>query len=178
MAFNTSSDGAIYFGRHGGDNGWAIIGDKSRIGIYDYDYGGSFPLVVRRSPKSVEINGSFSVSGSKSAVVDTENYGRRLMYAVEAPDHRFIDVIEGVFETGEYWILLNRMFAETINGYSVFPIPQGKGIAKILKKETDRFKVYVESEEPVEIAFWVYGKRKGYEEIYMEEVTDFEEGIA
>ena len=116
----------------------------------------------------------FTVAGSKSAVVETENYGKRLMYALETPDSRFMDVIETTLEPGEHWIDLNPMFAETINGYSVFPIAQDGGKVQVLEREQNRFKLRVNSDEAVDVACWVYGKRVGHEDKYMEELKEAE----
>ncbi|AQS55300.1 hypothetical protein B0W44_05385 [Novibacillus thermophilus] len=117
----------------------------------------------------------FTVAGSKSAVVETENYGKRLMYALETPDSRFMDVIETTLEPGEHWIELNPMFAETINGYSVFPITQDGGRVQVLEREPKRFKLRVIGEKQVDVACWVYGKRIGHEEKYMEKVKEEDE---
>ncbi len=120
------------------------------------------------------VHGSFTVNGTKAALVETENYGRRKLYAVESPDNRFMDIVETSLDPGEHWIELNPMFAETINGYSVFPIAQDGGQVRVLEKEPLRFRLKVSGDDPVEVACWVYGKRKGYEDVYMEEVIDEE----
>lgn len=119
----------------------------------------------------LRIDGDQDVLGSKSAVVETENYGLRKLYAVEAPDSRFMDIIEQDLMPGEHWVDIEPMFAETINGYVVLPITQDGGQASVLERQADRFKVKVSGTKPVEVVFWIYGKRKGYEDIYMEEVA-------
>lgn len=68
------------------------------------------------------------------------------------------------------------MFAETINGYSVFPIAQDGGKVQVLEREQNRFKLRVNSDEAVNVACWVYGKRIGHEDKYMEELIEAEGG--
>ncbi|WP_102335751.1 phage tail spike protein [Salimicrobium jeotgali] len=128
-------------------------------------------------PSDVTIYGNYSATGSKSAIVDTESYGKRKMYAVEAPDVRFMDVIERTLSSGEHWIDLDPMFAETIEGYSVFPVAQDGGKVRILQREATRFLVKVNGGKNVELAAWVYGVRKGYKDVWMEAREDEKQSI-
>ena len=40
---------------------------------------------------STEISGNLRVTGSKNSLVDTENYGQRLLNAYETPEYYFAD---------------------------------------------------------------------------------------
>ncbi len=115
------------------------------------------------SPTSrLHVNGNFTATGTKSATVETEHYGTRKLYAIEAPDVRFIDVVKVDNLEGEQWVEINPMFAETISDYEVFY----NGTVEILEKQPGRFKVHGSGRA----AFLIYGKRKGYEGVYMEQV--------
>ncbi|MDQ0340276.1 phage minor structural protein [Caldalkalibacillus uzonensis] len=164
-AYGNTNYNPLEFYRFGQQFAIRMFGDTTRLINNSIEY-----MRLHHGDGTVQIMNNFSVSGTKSAVVDTENYGRRLMYAVEAPDNRFMDVIETTLTPGEHWVDLNPMFAETINGYSVLPIAQDGGNVRVLKRERKRFKLRVSGLLPVRVACWVYGKRKGYEDIYMEEI--------
>ncbi|ENH96895.1 hypothetical protein J416_08282 [Gracilibacillus halophilus YIM-C55.5] len=58
----------------------------------------------------LHVNEDFTVSGSKSAIVDTVYYGTRKMYAVESPDNRFVAYTEHVLEESEHEIIIEPMF--------------------------------------------------------------------
>ena len=77
------------------------------------------------------INGDFSVTGTKNRIVETKDYGTRLLNAYETPSPMFGDVGEGVIdETGICIIALEDIFSETIdlnNAYQVFLQPYGEG---------------------------------------------------
>ncbi|NIK10929.1 phage tail spike protein [Alkalibacillus almallahensis] len=149
-----------------------IDANSDRLGYFGYGSTGNTVFYISNNiGDEVRIVGDMNATGSKSAIVETENYGNRKMYAVEAPDVRFMDVIEVTLDQGEHWVNLNYIFAETINGYSVFPIVQNGGQVRILERENQRFKLYV-ADDNTEVACWIYGKREGYEDIYLEQVEE------
>ncbi|NIK12879.1 phage tail spike protein [Alkalibacillus almallahensis] len=149
-----------------------IDANSDSLGYFGYGSGGNTVFYISNNiGDEVRIVGDMNATGSKSAIVETENYGSRKMYAVEAPDVRFMDVIEVTLDQGEHWVNLDQIFVETINGYSVFPIVQSGGQVSILERENQRFKVYV-ADDNTEVACWVYGKREGYEDIYLEQVEE------
>jgi len=60
-------------------------------------------------------NGNFKVwSGTKNAVVETENYGMRLMHAMESTEVWFEDFGSGQLENGVTTIHLDPIFLETV----------------------------------------------------------------
>jgi hypothetical protein len=120
----------------------------------------------------VRIYGNFSVSGSKAAVVDTESYGTRKMYALETPDSRFVAYTEHVLEEGEHYIEIEPMFLETICSTDYFVVPHIQNAAEvvILERKEGKFRVWVQG-HTAEVVFEVNGKRRGYEGVYMEEST-------
>lgn len=87
------------------------------------------------------INGDFSVSGTKNRIVETKNYGERLLNAYETPSPLFGDVGDGIIdETGICIISLEDIFSETIdldNMYQVFLQPYGDGFCYI--KERNKY---------------------------------------
>ncbi len=117
---------------------------------------------------TVNVYGGFAVSGSKSAIVDTENYGKRLMYALETPDVRFVTYMEMKLPVGKHFIEIEPMFRETIEDYFVIPHIQNMASVSIISCEKNGFNVLVE-DKTADVIFEVNGVRKGYSDIYMEE---------
>lgn len=114
-------------------------------------------------------NGSWTVTGAKSAAQDTEHYGRRRLYAYELPESYFGDIGEGEVKDGRCEIIIDPIFAETVNTelpYQVFISPYGRGQIWVAERLTDRFII-----EGDDIAFgWeIKAKRKGFEDIRLEE---------
>ena len=77
------------------------------------------------------INGYLISGNPKARLIDTENYGNRLLFCYETPTPLFGDVGTGrTDENGEAVISIDDMFSETISGkieYSVFLQKEGQG---------------------------------------------------
>ena len=87
---------------------------SSRLDIYGY----------------VQIYDNLTVTGTKSRVVNTDQYSDRLLYCYETPSPLFGDVGEGVIgEDGYCYIMLDAIFAKTIttDQYQVFLQKYGDG---------------------------------------------------
>ena len=118
----------------------------------------------------LHVDGSFSVSGSKNRLVQTEHYGNRLMNAIESANAVFEDF--GSSETnekGEAFIKFDEVFMETVNTeyeYQVFLQDYvGKSI-QLVEKEKDGFMVFG---NPYSKFDWrICARQKGYEEKRME----------
>ena len=84
-------------------------------------------------------------SGGKTRVVDTKDYGKRLLYCYEMPSPIFGDLGEGqTDDTGECVILLDDVFSETIRAdlqYQVFLQKEGEGDLWVEKKTPSFFVV-------------------------------------
>jgi hypothetical protein len=123
---------------------------------------------------STYASGDFTViNGTKAATVQTDTYGLRKLYALETPDNRFVTYIEKELPIGEHYIEIEPMFRQTISSYFVVPHVQNMSSVSIVEIEENGFGVLVE-DKPAKAVFEVNGKRKGYEDIYMEEVVQDE----
>lgn len=118
--------------------------------------------------------GNISVDGTKAATVETKSYGKREMYALETPDNRFVAYIEKNLPEGENWIEICPMFIETISSYFIVPHVQNASDVIILERHATKFRVWVFGHR-AEVVFEINGKRKGFENIYMEPVKEEEE---
>lgn len=78
----------------------------------------------------VHIHDALTVTGTKSRVVNTDQYSDRLLYCYETPSPLFGDVGEGVIgEDGYCYIMLDAIFAKTIttDQYQLFLQKYGDG---------------------------------------------------
>lgn len=122
-----------------------------------------------------KVANSFSVTGTKSRIVNTENYLNRLLYCYEMTSPMFGDIGEGfIDETGECLINIDEIFSETINSkieYQVFLQKEGEGDLWVEKKEN--FYFIVKGTPNLKFAWEIKVKQKDYEY----ERTEIEEDI-
>ena len=86
-----------------------------------------------------------STTGSKSRIIQTENYNKRLQYCYETPTPMFGDIgTAQTDETGKCYIDIDDVFQETVNTdveYQVFLQKEGKGDLWIEEKTPTYFLV-------------------------------------
>ncbi|MFT8882665.1 MAG: hypothetical protein ABF975_01465 [Liquorilactobacillus hordei] len=123
------------------------------------------------------VNGNFSVSGTKNAVVET-SVGWININAYETAEYYFGDL--GKVNTGsgsKVKIVMDSLFLETVNtkvDYHVFVSSYGNGYAWVSEQGPDYF--VIESNVPnLEISYEVKAKRLGYENTRLEVNTQIEE---
>lgn len=78
---------------------------------------------------SVDENGNMAATGTKSAMVNTESHGDRLIYCVESPEVWFEDVGKASLNEGEVEVVFESVFASIVNlevDYHVFLTPLGQ----------------------------------------------------
>ncbi|SET58540.1 gp58-like protein [Enterococcus malodoratus] len=121
---------------------------------------------------STSLSGSFSVSGTKNALVRTVNFGERLLNAYETPEYLFATYGKDCTnEDGYVEIEIERIFLETIStdsrNYHVFVSPYSNSNAYACYLESDRF--LIKSDKPnVKVSWQLVAYRKGYEDFYLE----------
>ena len=84
---------------------------------------------------------NLQVSGTKNRVVDTKDYGKKLLYSYETTSPMFGDLGDGVIaEDGKCYVLIDPVFAETITtkGYQVFLQKCGEGDLYVAER-TNRY---------------------------------------
>lgn len=158
--------------RYGAQNssykGFMVIHDSSMITA---NYGtGSGSITAYRvtggnSAVTFNVNGQITASGSKSRVVDTENYGNRLLYCYEMPSPMFGDIgCAQTDENGEAIIDIDDLFHETVSTsieYQVFLQKEGNGDLYVKQKERAYF--IVEGTPNLKFSWEVKVKQAGYE---------------
>ena len=173
----------------------AIMGNSPTtgyIGVYGYGPDGIFAqsnkadgnaiAAFAYSPTSsagyfqgnVSISGNLTVSGSKSAVVNTTDYGTRTLYAVESPQNWFEDFGTGQLTNGAAVVTIEPVFAETVNladDYHVFLTPLGDCALYVSGKSPTSFTVQAMGGQTCAIAFdyRIVAKRLGYEDVRLAE---------
>ncbi len=118
-------------------------------------------------------------TGTKSAVVDTENYGRRLLYTMESPEVWFEDFGSARLQAGVAVVRLDPMFLETVtidetDPMKVFVELNGPSTGVWIEKGSDRFIVHEQAGGTGDAAFdWrVVAKRKGLESLRLRAFDD------
>lgn len=114
--------------------------------------------------KSVTLN-RLTVSGSKSRVVDTENYSDRLLYCYETPTPLFGDIGEAQLdEEGVCYVDLDDIFSETIASrveYQVFLQKEGQGDCWVADKQQRYF--VIQGTPELKVAWEIKAKQRDYE---------------
>lgn len=97
-----------------------------------------------RFTSNVYVSNDFSVTGTKSRLVTTDQYSDRLLYCYETPSPMFGDVGEGVIGAdGMCYVTIDPVFAQTItaSGYQVFLQRYGDGDAYVSQRRAGWFVV-------------------------------------
>jgi hypothetical protein len=125
---------------------------------------------------SVDENGDMTAKGNKSAVVITEDYGQRKLYAVESPEVWFEDLGAAQLVSGTVTVFIEPIFAQTVNlteTYHVFLTPLGDCPLYVAEKTAQTFTVKAMGGQTCSIAFdyRIVAKRAGYETLRLEAVA-------
>ncbi len=122
--------------------------------------------------------GDFICTGSKSAMVPLSNSHWVRLYAVESPENWFEDFGSGHLSDGSTVVALDPTFADTLSStadYHVFLTANGdsRGLY-VFAKAARSFEVREQGGGKSSIAFdyRIVARRKGYENIRMEDVTE------
>lgn len=123
------------------------------------------------------VNGDLTASGSKSRVVKTANYGKRLMNAVESADAFFEDFGTAMTDAeGFCEVRLDDIFLETVNtdyDYYVFLTPYSDDYSAKAAIYTKNKHGFIVCGTPYTRFDWrVSAKQRGYERIRMEVMND------
>lgn len=125
--------------------------------------------------------GNIGGTGTKSAVVQTKDYGWRVLYAIESPQVLFEDVGTARLEDGAAIITIDPVFAQTANleeAYQVFLTPTGDEFVLLLVtgKSASGFTVRGATLDgrPASCAFdyRIVARRLGYEHVRLAPAQD------
>jgi hypothetical protein len=111
--------------------------------------------------------------GTKSAVVNTQDYGTRELYSVESPEVWFEDFGTATISAGSAEVVFEPIFAQTVNfaaGYHVFLTPLGDCGLYVSGKTESGFTVAAldGSSCTIEFDYRIVAKRIGFEDVRLE----------
>jgi hypothetical protein len=136
----------------------------------DNDESGNFWIVngVYTTVFSVNENGDMTAIGTKTALVTTQDYGQRKLYAMESPQNWFEDFGSAQLVNGQATVPIEPIFAQTVNlseTYHVFLTPLGDCALYVSGKTPTLFSVKAMGGQTCSIAFdyRIVAKRLGYE---------------
>ncbi len=125
----------------------------------------------------VDNSGNLWASGTKSAMVQTQNYGSRSLYAIESPEVWFEDFGTGQLVNGEATVFFDPIFAQTVSlteTYHVYltPLSDEAVVLFVTEKGPTSFTVrgVTLDGRPANAAFdyRIVAKRRGYENVRLE----------
>ena len=161
------------------------IGEKKEIFVSDLD--SSFYGNVNISGGNVDISGGnltvhkdFMCTGTKKRIVDTENYDIRSQYCYETATPMFGDIgTAQTDETGECYISIDDIFAETVNTgieYQVFLQKEGQGDLWVEEKTPTYFTV--KGTENLKFSWEIKAIQRDYEFERLEKYQDENKEVA
>lgn len=161
------------------------IGERKELFVSDLD--SSFYGNVNISDGNVDISGGnltvhkdFMCTGTKKRIVDTENYDIRSQYCYETATPMFGDIgTAQTDETGECYISIDDIFAETVNTgieYQVFLQKEGQGDLWVEEKTPTYFTV--KGTENLKFSWEIKAIQRDYEFERLEEYQDENKEVA
>ncbi len=154
------------------------IGEKKEFFVSDLD--SSFYGNVDISGGNLSVSKDFSCAGTKKRIVDTENYDIRSQYCYETATPMFGDIgTAQTDETGECYINIDDIFAETVNTgieYQVFLQKEGQGDLWVEEKTPTYFTV--KGTENLKFSWEIKAIQRDYEFERLEEYQDENKEVA
>ena len=121
------------------------------------------------SDRTFRVDGSFSVSGAKSRVAATSDYGNRKLYCYEMPCAMFGDTGEGTIGgDGLCYIPLDPAFTETVSAeqYQVFLQKYGDGDCFVKERHPSYF--VVSGTSGLSFGWEMKARQKGFDQLRLE----------
>ena len=192
-----STSGTAVFGRAGATSGatYGVVGGSlstSGTGVYGIasaTSGTTYGVVGRSyspdgygvySEGNFHATGDITCDGTKSGVVETGDYGKRTLYAMESPENWFEDFGSGQLAEGQAVVAIEAIYAQTVNlaeDYYVFLTPLGDCALYVAEKSTDSFTVRALGGATCSIGFdyRLVARRLGYEDLRLTPAASVEE---
>lgn len=159
------------------------LDDYDEVAAFEVAYGGGYSwlnllnsvgnafMSFQEYSDLVNCSSNFSVSGTKSRQVTTDNYSERLLYCYETPTPLFGDIGEAVIDSdGFAYVDIDDIFSETVAGrveYQVFLQKEGEGDCWIAEKDPRWF--VIQGTPNLKVAWELKAKQKDYEMIRLEQ---------
>jgi hypothetical protein len=159
-------------------SGWGVWGTSiSSNGVLGYSSSGIGVYGQSVTGTGVYYVGGLAGTGTKSAIVETEDYAWRHLYAVESPELWFEDVGQAQLAEGQAIVGIEPVFAQTVNlsePYHVFLTPLGDCGLYVADKGPTSVTVRALGGQACSIDFdyRIIAKRLGYEGHRLEPAED------
>ena len=156
-------------------SGYAVVGFATATTGVNY---GVFGATSSTSGYGVYYSGGLAGTGTKSAIVDTQDYGWRHLYAVESPQNWFEDFGRANLVAGEALVSIEPIFAQTVNldlPYHVFLTPRGGFCSLyVAAASASSFTVRAQEGSTCEISFdyRIIAPRLDYEDLRLKPAQD------
>jgi hypothetical protein len=126
---------------------------------------------------AINENGDMTAIGTKSAAVNTQDYGMRTLYVIESPENWFEDFGSSQLVEGAATVAIEPLFSQTVNlneEYHVFLTPLGDCPLYVAEKTPGGFIVKSIGGQACSISFdyRIVARRLGYEKQRLEPATD------
>jgi hypothetical protein len=150
------------------DEAWVVLDDNNdEAGNFVVFNGAGFQVF------SVNESGDMVAGGTKSALIETDEHGPRLLYAMESPQNWFEDFGSARMQAGQAVVAVEPIYASTVNlsePYHVFLTPLGDCALYVAEKTPESFTVSAIGGQACDIAFdyRVVALRQGYEALRLE----------
>jgi hypothetical protein len=166
FATSTTGDTIGVYGLVHSSNGVGVYGWANSDACTNY---GVYGRSDSPSGYGVYYVGGAAGTGTKSAIVETEDYSWRHLYAVESPGNWFEDFGAGQLVDGSATITIEPIFAQTVNlteEYHVYVTPSGDCPIFVSEKTATSFNVQAMGGRSCSISFdyRIVAKRMGYEQ--------------
>lgn len=173
--------GDVVFGRYGADWGTfttkGAIWDDGDLLFLSHNGGGLNVQQIQIGATTVYIwpsttfENNLKVNGTKSRIVNTKNYDKRLLYCYETPTPMFGDIGEATIdEDGFACVDVDDIFSETVASrveYQVFLQAEGEGTCYIAEKHPNYF--VIKGTPNLKVAWELKAKQRDYENIRLEQ---------
>ena len=169
----TGSTFGVY-GLSGSTSGLGVYGVASATTGANY---GVYGYTSSPSGYGVYYAGGLAGTGTKSAIVETQDYGWRALYAVESPQNWFEDFGQATLVAGEAIVSIEPIFAQTVNledTYHVFLTPRGDCGLYVAEQTATSFSVRALNGATCGIAFdyRIIAARLDYEDLRLKPAQD------
>jgi hypothetical protein len=164
------------------DAGAGVVGENNSTvepaGVFvNFNTGLAFEAEGKKGNCKIDTSGDLSCTGTKGAVIRLPDNHWVSLYSVESPGNWFEDFGSGMLANGAAVVNLDPTFAQTVNTkteYHVFITPKGESEGLyVVNKTAAGFEVREGHGGRSNIGFdyRIVGRRLGYENVRMEDVT-------
>lgn len=123
-------------------------------------------FLVSTTNTQVKVTGTLKVTGTKSRVADTDDYGKRILYCYETPTPYFGDIGDGVIGSdGFCYVAIDPIFGATIDAAQYQVFLQAYGDGKCFIKERNGSYFVVQGEPGLEFGWELKAKQAQYTQL-------------